>query len=63
MLISSTAGRGWFFVFLGVMTVAVVIVQTWWLPRKGINGWPAEPREKYYALRGWKVPPDMPREG
>lgn len=28
------------------------------LPKKGINGWTAEPREKYYALRGWKWPPD-----
>jgi hypothetical protein len=25
-----------------------------WLPSKGINGWTAEPRDKYYQLRGWK---------
>jgi len=26
------------------------------LPRKGINGLTAEPREKYHALRGWPPP-------
>jgi hypothetical protein len=57
VLISATAGRGWFFVFLGALSVAVLVIHAWWLPRKGINGWTAEPREKYYALRGWKWPP------
>jgi len=56
VLISATAGRVWFFVFLGVIAVLVVVVHAWLLPRKGINGWTAEPREKYYALRGWKLP-------
>jgi len=23
------------------------------LPKKGINGWTGEPKEKYYDLRGW----------
>lgn len=55
VLISATAGREWFFVLLGVLTVAVVIIHAWWLPRKGVNGWTAEPRERYYALRGWKL--------
>lgn len=55
VLISATAGRAWFFALLGVMAVAVVIIHAWWLPRKGINGWTAEPREKYYALRGWPL--------
>jgi len=34
-----------------------VFVHVWWLPRHGINGWTGEPKEKYYALRGWKYPP------
>ncbi len=55
VLVSATAGRGWFFVLLGLVTVAVLVVHGWWLPKKGVNGWTAEPREKYYALRGWKV--------
>lgn len=57
VLISATAGREWFFVFLGVMAGLIVIVHCWLLPRKGINGWTAEPREKYYAMRGWPWPP------
>ena len=24
----------------------------WWLPRRGVNGWTAEPRDRYYALLG-----------
>jgi hypothetical protein len=58
VLISAAGGRGWFFVFLAAVVIAVLVVHGWWLPvRKGINGWTAEPREKYYALRGWKWPP------
>lgn len=57
VLISATAGRVWFFVFLGVLAVLVTLVHAWWLPKKGIHGWTGEPREKYYALRGWKWPP------
>jgi hypothetical protein len=52
--VSATAGRTWFFVMLGAMIVFVVIIHAWWLPKKGINGWTAEPKDKYYALRGWK---------
>ncbi len=53
--LSATAGRGWFFVLLGAVTVAVLIVHAWWLPKHGINGWTAEPKAKYYALRGWTL--------
>ena len=53
---SATFGRVGFFVLLGVMSAAVVVIHAWWLPKRhGINGWTAEPREKYYALRGWKM--------
>jgi len=31
-----------------------LVIHLWWLPKHGINGWTGEPREKYYALRGWK---------
>ena len=54
VVISATAGRGWFFVLLGAVSVAVGIIHLWWLPKHGINGWTGEPRDKYYALRGWK---------
>lgn len=52
--LSATAGRAWAMAFLGVTLVAVVLIHAVWLPRKGINGWTAEPKDKYYQLRGWK---------
>jgi hypothetical protein len=55
--ISTSLGRRWAFLFLGLMGLAALIVHAWWLPRHGINGWTAEPKEKYYAMRGWKYPP------
>jgi hypothetical protein len=54
VLISATAGRFWFFVILTIVFVCVGIIHIWWLPRRGINGWTGEPKEKYYELRGWK---------
>lgn len=35
VLISATAGRAWFFVFLGVMTGLAILIHAWWLPKKG----------------------------
>jgi len=55
--VSATAGRGWFFALVGVMLMAVLIIHGWWLPRLGVNGFTAEPRERYHALRGWKTKP------
>ena len=52
--LSATAGRTWFYAMLGVICALVVVVHAWWLPKNGINGWTAEPKDKYYALRGWK---------
>ena len=54
LLISSTLGRFWFFVFLGVAMIPPLIIHVWWLPKHGINGWTGEPKDKYYELRGWK---------
>jgi len=55
-LISSTAGRIWSVALIGAVLFAVLVIHGWVLPRKyGINGWTAEPKDKYYALRGWKV--------
>ena len=50
--ITAWAGRAWMFVFLGVSGVGVLIIHAWWLPRHGVNGWTAEPRDRYYALVG-----------
>ena len=56
LALSSTLGRVWAMGFLAVMTVPVLVTHGWVLPKKhGINGWTGEPKEKYYALRGWKM--------
>lgn len=55
VLISATLGRVWFFVMLGTVLAMVLVIHAWWLPRHGVNGWTGEPRERYYALRGWKL--------
>ncbi len=54
-VISALFGRIWFFVLLAVLGAAVIVIHAWWLPKKGINGLTAEPKEKYYALRGWQL--------
>jgi hypothetical protein len=54
-LISSTAGRLWSALLIGAMLTAAAVIHAIWLPKHGINPWTGEPRDKYYALRGWKV--------
>ena len=54
VLISYWAGRVGFYIFLAVMVIAFLIVHLWWLPKKGIHPFTAEPKDKYYELRGWK---------
>jgi hypothetical protein len=46
------AGRAWTYALLGVLAVAALVVHGIMLPRRGVNGWTAEPRERYYELRG-----------
>ena len=53
--ISATAGRAWSASFVGALLGLVLVIHGWWLPRQGINGFTAEPKDKYYALRGWKA--------
>lgn len=44
-------GRAWAFgVLASLWLLMVVAIHLWWLPRNGVNGWTAEPRDKYYAL-------------
>lgn len=46
-------GTFWGLFPIGLMLVAFAVVHLWWLPRQGINGLTAEPRDKYFELRGW----------
>ncbi|MGB3589433.1 MAG: hypothetical protein WBA23_23000 [Tunicatimonas sp.] len=40
-------------VVLGLTILPAVYLHAIVLPRKGINGWTGEPKQKYYELRGW----------
>lgn len=60
VVVSAWAGREWFFALLGAWAVVLAVIHGWWLPRHGVNGLTAEPRDRYFALRGWNVPPRLP---
>ena len=45
-------GRTWLWVLIGVIAAMLLFAHGWWLPRKGVNGWTAEPRDRYYELMG-----------
>lgn len=49
---SALLGRGAMVALLGLVGIGVRIVHAWWLPRNGVNGWTAEPRDRYHALIG-----------
>lgn len=49
---SAWAGRAWMYVLLAAVGAGLLVVHGWWLPRRGVNGWTAEPRDRYYALMG-----------
>ena len=48
--LEATAGRVWAFGVLAVPLLAAGYVHLVWLPSRGINGWTAEPYDKYLAL-------------
>lgn len=48
--VAATGGRAWAYGLLAVPFVAVVYIHAVSLPRHGINGWTAEPYDKYLAL-------------
>src|SRR5882724_10220456 len=55
-VISYYFGRTGVLIGIGIAAVPVIYIHAIWLPRHGVNGWTGEPREKYYALRGWPPP-------
>ena len=38
---------------IGLMFAFAIYVHAIALPKKGINGWTAKPKDKYYEFRGW----------
>ncbi|MBS1810372.1 MAG: hypothetical protein JST84_19570 [Acidobacteria bacterium] len=48
--LAATVGRIWAFGFLSLPLLGAVVAHLWWLPKHGINGWTAEPKDKYYTL-------------
>lgn len=48
--IADLAGRAWAYGVLAVPLVGAAWVHLVWLPRHGVNGWTAEPRDRYLAL-------------
>ena len=55
-LISYFFGRTGVLIAGGLMTIPLIYVHGFWLPRHGVNGWTGEPRDRYYELRGWSKP-------
>jgi len=41
------------FLILGLSLLPIVYIHGIVLPKKGINGWTAEPKSRYYDFRGW----------
>ena len=50
LTLSATVGRAWAYGVLALPLLAAAWVHLVWLPRHGINGWTAEPRERYLEL-------------
>lgn len=50
MTLSATVGRVWAYGLLALPVLGIAWVHRHWLPKHGINGWTAEPRERYLTL-------------
>ncbi|MFQ5777911.1 MAG: hypothetical protein ACE5IP_07880 [Terriglobia bacterium] len=54
ILLSRLAGRWWALAWVIGLPALGLTFHAWWCRKHGIGILSAEPREKYYALRGWK---------
>jgi hypothetical protein len=50
LVLSATVGRVWAYTALAIPLVLAAYVHAVWLPRHGVSGWTAEPRDRYLAL-------------
>jgi hypothetical protein len=48
--LSASVGRVWAYAVLMVPLLGAAYVHLVWLPRHGVNGWTAEPRDRYLEL-------------
>lgn len=48
--LSQTVGRAWAYGWMAPLLLLVLWIHGVWLPRNGVNGWTAEPRDRYLAL-------------
>jgi hypothetical protein len=53
LLLEAFAGSSWARIFVAAAVLAGLTTHFVMLRRFGINPWTAEPRDKYYAMRGW----------
>jgi hypothetical protein len=56
VLLSALFGRAGFYGLLGLSAILILVVHGWWLPKNGIHPLTAEPKDRYYKFRGWKMP-------
>ena len=50
LLLARTVGRAWAYGWMLVPAAFAVWVHLVWLPRQGVSGWTAEPRDRYREL-------------
>lgn len=50
LTVSATLGRRWAYGLLALPLLVAIWVHLYWLPKHGINGWTAEPYDKYLEL-------------
>ena len=60
--LSTYFGRTVAMITLGFSLIPVIYIHGIALPKKGINGWTGEPKEKYYKLRGWDIKKMYPKD-
>lgn len=54
-LVTAAFGYPWGFVFPVVFMGTGITFHLWWCARNHIHPLTAEPKERYYALRGWST--------
>ena len=52
-LLGRTAGRPWTFAWIAGLPMTGAPFHLWWCRKHGINPLTAEPKDRYYQLRGW----------